>query len=99
MALATTGVAWTQGNDEVFPRSFAGEVVRRFLRQKTALIASAVLLVLVLSAAAAPLLTSYDPLQGRVTDRLKPIGAADHPFGTDEQGRDMFARILYGGRI
>ncbi len=84
---------------DVQARSFAAEAARRFARQKTALIAGTVLLVLVLASAAAPLLTNEDPLNGTVARRLQSIGTSGHPLGTDEQGRDMFARILYGGRI
>lgn len=84
---------------DVQARSFVREVLARFVRQKTAVVSSAVLLLLVLSAVAAPLLTNEDPLKGNVTQRLQPIGTAGHIFGTDEQGRDMLTRILYGGRI
>jgi peptide/nickel transport system permease protein len=87
------------GEDEVQARSFTREVLIRFLRQKIAIVASAVLVLLTAAAVAAPLLTDQDPLRGQVTQRLKPISTPGHIFGTDEQGRDMFARILYGGRI
>jgi peptide/nickel transport system permease protein len=85
--------------DEVVARSFAQEALLRFVRQKTAIVASLVLGLLVLTAMAAPLLTNDDPVQGNVTQRLQPIGSPGHIFGTDEQGRDMLARILYGGRV
>jgi peptide/nickel transport system permease protein len=45
----------------------------------------------------APLLTAADPL-GLSADILVPPGGA-HPFGTDDLGRDLFARVLYGGRV
>jgi peptide/nickel transport system permease protein len=45
----------------------------------------------------APLLTAADPL-GLSADILAPPGGA-HPFGTDDLGRDLFARVLYGGRV
>jgi len=57
-----------------------------------------VLLLLVLSAAAAPLWTATDPQKMSPSVRLRPP-AAEHPFGTDHFGRDVFARTLYGGRI
>lgn len=101
MAMISTAqtAAAQGGEEEVQARSFLREVFLRFVRQKTALVASAILLILAGSAVAAPLLTNQDPLKGTVTQRLKPIGTAGHPLGTDEQGRDMFSRILYGGRI
>lgn len=87
------------GGGDVAARSFAREAAQRFLRQKTAIAAAIILLALVSASVAAPLLTREDPITGAVANRLKPLGAAGHPLGTDEQGRDMFARILYGGRI
>jgi peptide/nickel transport system permease protein len=79
--------------------AFLGEVVHRFVRQKTALGASGVLIILIFSAVAAPLLTPQDPLRGVISQRLQPVGTPGHLLGTDEQGRDVFTRILYGGRI
>lgn len=95
----TQGAIPRTGADEVQARSFLREVLLRFVRQKTAIGAGAVLLVLVTASIAAPLLTSQDPLRGSVGQRLLPIGSPGHILGTDEQGRDMFTRILYGGRI
>lgn len=53
---------------------------------------------LVLIAIFAPLLTHCDPYFGDVSDSLLPPGAA-HWLGTDDQGRDVMARVLYGARI
>jgi peptide/nickel transport system permease protein len=53
--------------------------------------------VVVAGAVFAPLLTSADPL-GLGTDILVPPSLA-HPMGTDDLGRDLFARVLYGGRV
>ena len=58
----------------------------------------AILTVLSLAALAAPLLSNYDPLKMEVAARLRPPSAA-HWLGTDEFGRDLFTRIIYGGRI
>ncbi|GAB1511037.1 ABC transporter permease [Actinophytocola sp. KF-1] len=58
--------------------------------------ASIAVLVVVEAAALAPgLFTAADPVRGAVTDRLLPPGAG-HPFGTDELGRDLFARVVHG---
>jgi peptide/nickel transport system permease protein len=91
--------AWAARDVGVEAKSFWAETARRFLRNKMGVFALAVLLLLVASAVFAPLLTSYDPLVGDATDRLKGVFSSGHIFGTDEQGRDMFARILYGGRL
>jgi len=46
----------------------------------------------------APLITPYDP-DAVDLDSLKLPPGATHPFGTDQKGRDIFARVMYGGRI
>src|SRR5262245_16681575 len=51
-----------------------------------------------LASVAAPLLTSADPYRPVLTERLRPPRTA-HPFGQDALGRDVLARVLYGGRI
>ncbi|HET7876973.1 MAG TPA: ABC transporter permease [Methylomirabilota bacterium] len=53
----------------------------------------------VLAALGAPLLTPHDPLVGDFAAGLKPPGTPGHPFGTDQLGRDLLARVLYGARI
>jgi len=58
----------------------------------------AILSLLVLACLAAPLLTSYDPEHMQLSDALIPPGG-EHPLGTDHLGRDMLARLLYGGRL
>ncbi len=91
--------AWAESDVPVTPRSYMAEVRVRFFRSKVGVAALAVLVLLVLSAVLAPVLTTYDPNSGEVVDRLRPIGTAGHPLGTDDQGRDMLTRLLYGGRL
>ena len=47
----------------------------------------------------APLLAPHDPYQTSMLRRLKPAGFPGYPLGTDELGRDMLTRLLYGGRL
>lgn len=61
-------------------------------------IALAFICVLILSAAAAPLVSRYDPTDQDYEARLLPPGTDGHLLGTDDLGRDVFARILYGSR-
>ena len=70
----------------------------RFLSCKAASAGLLFLVLLTLAVLAAPLLSDYDPLQMKVVERLRPP-SAEHWMGTDEYGRDLFSRILYGGRI
>lgn len=74
-------------------------VARKLARDPVTLLAGALLGAIVLSAVLAPWLAPYDPAAGSIRLRLAPIGAPGHPLGTDEQGRDMLSRLLYGGRM
>jgi peptide/nickel transport system permease protein len=74
-------------------------VGRRLIRDKTAMAAACVLLLLLLAAIFAPLVAPMDPLEGQLVNRLKPIGTPGHLLGTDELGRDMLSRLIWGGRL
>ena len=52
-----------------------------------------------LSAVLAPWIAPYDPSAGSIRLRLAEVGAPGHVLGTDEQGRDMLSRLLWGGRM
>ncbi len=71
----------------------------RLVRDKTAMAAAAVLILLTLAAIFAPLIAPMDPLEGRLINRLRPIGTEGHLLGTDELGRDMLSRLIWGGRL
>jgi hypothetical protein len=58
-----------------------------------------VVLLIMLSAICAPLLAPADPYQTSMIARLKPFGYKGHILGTDELGRDILSRLLYGGRV
>lgn len=53
----------------------------------------------IVAAIAAPLLAPHDPLHADFAQSLKPPGTAGHPWGTDQLGRDLFSRVVYGARI
>jgi peptide/nickel transport system permease protein len=74
-------------------------VLRRFLRDRVALAAGAVILLLVLLAMLGSAITPADPLQGSILNRLKPIGTPGYPLGSDELGRDMLSRLMLGTRL
>ncbi|WP_092495698.1 ABC transporter permease [Faunimonas pinastri] len=59
----------------------------------------ALIALIILSAVFAPLLAPIDPYKSSMVYRLKPIGYKQFILGTDEQGRDMLSRLLYGGRV
>jgi peptide/nickel transport system permease protein len=71
---------------------------RKLLHNRNLLIGGSIVLVLVVAALLAPWLTPYQPLaQDHANALLSPD--LSHPFGTDNYGRDIFTRVLYGGRI
>lgn len=80
-------------------QGYWSSVWRRLLRDRVSVACMVVLALIVLSAVFAPLLTSYDPAVGSVVLRLKPPLTEGHILGTDELGRDMLTRLLYGGRM
>ena len=71
----------------------------RILRDKATLICAGVLLLILLAMIAAPWISPHPPFQGSMIRRLKPIGFPGYPLGTDELGRDILTRLIYGGRL
>jgi peptide/nickel transport system permease protein len=69
----------------------------RLRRRKTAMFGLVVVILFLVIAAAAPFLAPYDPIQTSWTSIRKPPQEA-HWFGTDENGRDLFSRIIFGAR-
>jgi peptide/nickel transport system permease protein len=84
--------------DRVEQRSLSGMALRRFLTIRSAAVGAVILLVLVLAAVFAPLLTPYEYDKIAPTEAYAPP-SGEHPMGTDKFGRDVFTRVLYGGRI
>lgn len=80
-------------------RSMMQETWRRLIKNKGAVIGMVFLAVLVLAAILSPYLFDYDTqvIGMNMPERLQPPSAA-HWFGTDEVGRDLFARVIYGAR-
>ena len=83
------------------PRSIAALTARRFLRHRMAVASAAVLVALALAALAAPLVEAALGVDANEVDLLaRFVGpTAAHPLGTDELGRDVLVRLLYGGRV
>jgi peptide/nickel transport system permease protein len=99
MATTTKRVSLQPGTAEIVKsNSLWGDVWRRFRRHRLAIGAALVLLGIVLLVAAGPLFWRVAP------DRIDIVAAysamtAEHPFGTDNLGRDTLARVIYGGRV
>jgi peptide/nickel transport system permease protein len=80
------------------PRSRAGIVFRRFAANRGAMAGMIALILLIVATVAAPVLTAHGYA------RISPLKAfhppsSEHPFGNDRFGRDVLARVLYGGRF
>jgi peptide/nickel transport system permease protein len=73
--------------------------LKSFLRDRAATVSLAFLLLVFLCALFAPLLAHYGPDEADNFARYGPIGMPGHWLGTDQQGRDMWARLLFGGRV
>ena len=80
-------------------RGYWASVLRRLMRDPVAVAAAIVILTIVLAAIFAPWIAPGDPYRGSMLRRLKPIGDALYLLGSDELGRDMLTRLIYGGRL
>ena len=72
--------------------------LRALLRNPLTVVGLVIILALLLTAAFAPWIAPYSPIEGQLTERLLPPSAA-HWMGTDELGRDIFSRVVHGARI
>lgn len=94
MAISQPGMARALSTRTATTSHFA----RRWLRNRNLLLGGGIIGTLILVAVFAPLLTRYDPLAQDYTSILLAPGL-QHPFGTDNFGRDILARVIYGTRI
>ncbi len=83
---------------DVKGRSLWSDAFRRFRQNRGAMIGLGVVLFVVLAAIAAPWITQYDPIVQELGDALLPP-STEHFFGTDQIGRDVYSRVVYGARI
>jgi len=81
-----------------FPESPWRRSLRTLVRNRMAMVGAAIILIWAVVAIAAPIVAPFDALAQKIEDRLGPP-SAQHLFGTDELGRDVFSRVVYGARI
>lgn len=72
--------------------------LRKFFANRLAVLGLVVFALILLASIFAPLITKYDPAMINLRSTLQPP-SGEHLFGTDRLGRDIFARVLYGGRV
>ncbi|MBI4839385.1 MAG: ABC transporter permease, partial [Nitrospirae bacterium] len=71
---------------------------RRFRRNKLALLSAVIIIFLIIISLSAPLIAPYDPADIDISNVLSPPSGA-HPLGTDDLGRDLLSRMIWGSRI
>ena len=81
------------------PESQTLVIWRRFRKHKLAVICLGVLVFVFVIALLAPVLAPYDPITDQNLRNRNATPSAEHPLGTDVLGRDIFSRLLYGGRV
>ncbi len=80
-------------------RGYWQSVGYRLRYDPVTLVFAVIVLLILLAAIFAPLVAPFDPYKESIIGRLKPPGWRDHPLGTDELGRDLLSRLIYGGRV
>jgi peptide/nickel transport system permease protein len=88
-----------QGVAAASARGYWRTVTARLLGDRITVACLLLLLAVFLMAVFAPLIAPYDPFKGSIINRLMPLGSDGHMLGTDELGRDMLTRLIYGGRL
>jgi peptide/nickel transport system permease protein len=96
--LAVSAVAATP-TVPVASRGYWATVLVRLRRDKMTMICGSILLAILLAAIFAPYVAPADPYKTSMLRRLLPVGSPNYLLGTDELGRDMLSRLIYGGRL
>ncbi len=99
LTLPTDPVAQVQPLPEQRSHGYWSSVLQRLLRDRVAMAAAFVIVLLMLVAIFAPWITPADPYAASMLKRLKAIGTEGLPLGSDELGRDMLSRLMMGARL
>ncbi len=74
-------------------------VLGRLMQDRLTVLSCGILLIMLIVIVFAPVFAPYSPTDGSIARRLRPVGTPGHLLGTDELGRDMLSRMIYGGRF
>lgn len=96
--MATNALALTAGDLRTRAGWRSSRAVRQFVRNRLAVISLIFFLGLIVIAALAPTIAPFSPVKVVVTNRLRSP-SSDHFMGTDQFGRDVWSRLLYGSRL
>ncbi|MDR7481503.1 MAG: ABC transporter permease [Armatimonadota bacterium] len=99
MARVVAGARLVPAPGALRPLSPQALLWRRLRRTRSAAIGAVVVGILALAAVAAPWLAPHDPIRNDLSRTLAPPGAPGHLLGTDNLGRDILSRIIFGSRI
>ena len=77
----------------------ANSFIKKLLRNKTAVVGMIIITITIISAIFSPFLSTHDPNKVNTEEACLKPGENGHIFGTDEYGRDLYSRIVYGSRI
>ena len=80
-------------------RSEAVHLARVFFRHRLGVVGLVMLVVFIASAVFAPVVAPYDPLEMDLMNSFAPPGSPGHILGTDNFGRDILSRLIFGSRI
>lgn len=90
------------GEEPVFvaaQRGYWSNVFSRLRRDPVTIVCASIVLLIVLAAIFAPWIAPHDPYKTSMLKRLAPVGTPGFILGTDELGRDLLTRLIYGGRV
>ena len=73
-------------------------IMKQLLRNRRAVVGGIVLLIIAFMAILAPYVTTHDPVKQNIRNQLQPP-SREHFFGTDQFGRDIYSRVIYGARL
>ncbi|NUH83296.1 ABC transporter permease [Bacillus firmus] len=74
------------------------DLAKALIRNKMSLVGGSIVFIYIILAVLAPLISPYDPYEIDLVNKLQPP-SSDHIMGTDDKGRDIFSRILYGSQL
>ncbi|MCL2491698.1 MAG: ABC transporter permease [Coriobacteriia bacterium] len=90
---------FTDPADEIESHSLWRDAFKRLLKDRLAVISAIIIIAVIGISILAPVIAPYAPNEMDLAKRLQPIGTPGHILGTDQAGRDILSRLIWGGRI
>ena len=96
--MTTNVTSLHQDDDQLQSRTLLQDVIYRFVRHRVGMLGASITLLLIVMAIFGPTLAPHPPNQMNFADQFSPP-TLQYPLGTDDFGRDILSRIMYGARI